>query len=54
VELYYENYFPGPKMEKYDWIRNCFTAQVKGSVLANTDKPFIDLSNSKVSDGDSS
>jgi hypothetical protein len=41
-------------MEKYDWIRNRITAEVKGSVLVITDKLFIDLSDSKVSDGDSS
>jgi len=34
-------------MEKYDWIRNGFTAQVRGSILAITGKPFVDLADSK-------
>jgi hypothetical protein len=41
---------PGLKTEKHAWIRNCFTAQMKGSVRTINIKPFIDLSESKVSD----
>jgi hypothetical protein len=54
LESHYEYYFPGLKMENYDQIRNCNTAQVKGNVLTITDELLVDLTDSKVSDSVSS